>query len=554
MTRPSTPLRRTPQHGRIRQHRRFPRRTRRAPRPPGRIPMAPLRAHRVPLPGRRRDLGIGRARRRVPAQALPHARGHRGVVLAPRRRRHHAAPCFRHGAAAARGLRARGGGGRRGRRGDGPLAPRRGRAAAAGLDRRAHPGDRVHAAVPALVRPGQPADGAAGRLRLGVPDRDQQLERREGGEGDLGARRAGDGRRRPAPVPEGDPARRAAVHLHRAAPGPRAGLAHPGRGRDARRRALGPRLADLRRARVPRHRRDARGHSRHRRHRPRAGEARVRAARALHGRALGDDEIVSDAAARKRSSRRAAAALVLVAAGYEALARSGVFPAVLLPPLPTIARTLAAMTADGSLPRHALYTLERVLAGLGLAVAVGLPLGILMARFRAAEHFLMPLVSVLMPIPSLAWVPLFILWFGLGNVTTVLVVFYAATFPMLLNTWSGVRAVNPLWLRAAGSMGARGRALFWKVMVPGASPFILTGVRQAFLRAWIAVVGAEMLAGSDWGLGWVIFDAKEFLNADVMMASLVVIGAIGFLFERLVFGSLERATVMRWGMVRAAKA
>jgi len=263
---------------------------------------------------------------------------------------------------------------------------------------------------------------------------------------------------------------------------------------------------------------------------------------------------VSDAAARKRSWRRAAAALVLVAAGYEALARSGVFPAVLLPPLPTIARTLAAMTADGSLPRHALYTLERVLAGLGLAVAVGLPLGILMARFRAAEHFLMPLVSVLMPIPSLAWVPLFILWFGLGNVTTVLVVFYAATFPMLLNTWSGVRAVNPLWLRAAGSMGARGRALFWKVMVPGASPFILTGVRQAFLRAWIAVVGAEMLAGSDWGLGWVIFDAKEFLNADVMMASLVVIGAIGFLFERLVFGSLERATVMRWGMVRAAKA
>src|SRR5581483_5373585 len=146
------------------------------------------------------------------------------------------------------------------------------------------------------------------------------------------------------------------------------------------------------------------------------------------------------------------------------------------------------------------------------------------------------LVSVLMPIPSLAWVPLFILWFGLGNVTTVLVVFYAATFPMLLNTWSGVRA------------------LFWKVMVPGASPFILTGVRQAFLRAWIAVVGAEMLAGSDWGLGWVIFDAKEFLNADVMMASLVVIGAIGFLFERLVFGSLERATVMRCGMVRAAKA
>ena len=78
-------------------------------------------------------------------------------------------------------------------------------------------------------------------------------------------------------------------------------------------------------------------------------------------------------------------------------------------------------------------------------------------------------------------------------------------------------------------------------------------MRQAFLRSWIAVVGAEMIAASDWGLGWVIFDAKEFLQTDTMMASIVVIGVIGFVFERLVFGSIERATVQRWGMVRMAK-
>jgi NitT/TauT family transport system permease protein len=78
-------------------------------------------------------------------------------------------------------------------------------------------------------------------------------------------------------------------------------------------------------------------------------------------------------------------------------------------------------------------------------------------------------------------------------------------------------------------------------------------MRQGFLRAWIAVVGAEMIAASDWGLGWVIFDAEQFLQADIMIASIVVIGIIGFVFERLVFGSIERATVHRWGMVRAAK-
>jgi ABC-type nitrate/sulfonate/bicarbonate transport system permease component len=136
---------------------------------------------------------------------------------------------------------------------------------------------------------------------------------------------------------------------------------------------------------------------------------------------------------------------------------------------------------------------------------------------------------------------------------SILVVFYAALFPLILNTWTGVRSVNPLWLRAAGSMGAGERSVFWKVIMPGASPFIIAGLRQSFVRAWIAVVGAEMLAASDYGLGWQIFDAKEFLNADVMLASVAVIGLIGFAFERLVFGSLERATVLRWGMVRNAK-
>jgi NitT/TauT family transport system permease protein len=262
---------------------------------------------------------------------------------------------------------------------------------------------------------------------------------------------------------------------------------------------------------------------------------------------------MTDNGQRTRTFVRAAITLAAAAAVYEAAARSGYFAPALLPTLPAIARTLFATLADGSMIAHAAFTLYRVMFGFCLAVAVSIPLGILMARFRSVENFFLPLVSALMPIPSFALVPLFMLWFGIGNLTTVLIVFYAATFPMLFNTWSGVRSVNPLWLRAAGAMGADENKLFWKVIIPGASPFIITGMRQSFLRAWIAVVGAEMIAASDWGLGWVIFDAKEFLNTDIMLASLVVIGSIGFVFERLVFGSLERATVLRWGMVRMAK-
>jgi len=262
---------------------------------------------------------------------------------------------------------------------------------------------------------------------------------------------------------------------------------------------------------------------------------------------------VTAISARSRSTLRATMTIVVAALLYEAIARTAYFPPALMPTLSKVWNALVGALLDGTMVAHAAATLYRVLVGMGLAVAVGLPLGILMARFKPIENFFMPLVSALMPIPSLAWVPVFILWFGLGNTVAVLIVFYAALFPMLLNTWSGVRAVNPIWLRAAGAMGANERALFWKVIVPGASPFIITGLRQAFLRAWIAVIGAEFLAASDFGLGWVIFDAKEFLNADLMLASLIVIGAIGFAFERLVFGSIEKATVQRWGMVRMAK-
>jgi len=256
---------------------------------------------------------------------------------------------------------------------------------------------------------------------------------------------------------------------------------------------------------------------------------------------------------RWRSTRRAILTVVFLLAVYEAFARSGMFSPALMPPLEDVVRTLWRMILNGSILMHASATLTRVLIGFGLAVAIAVPLGIWMGRSQRVERFFLPLVTALMPIPSLAWVPIFILWCGIGNMVAILVVFYAALFPLILNTWTGVRSVNPLWLRAAGAMGAKEQSIFWKVIMPGASAFIITGMRQSFIRAWIAVVGAEMLASSDYGLGWVIFDAKEFLNADVMLASVAVIGLIGFVFERVAFGSIERATVMRWGMVRSAK-
>jgi NitT/TauT family transport system permease protein len=255
-----------------------------------------------------------------------------------------------------------------------------------------------------------------------------------------------------------------------------------------------------------------------------------------------------------RTSVRATLSIGLACLIWEGFARSGFFAPALSPSIIVIGRTLGQMLLSGALLGHTGYTLYRVLFGLILACLAGVPIGILMARFRPIERFFVPLVSVLMPIPSLAWVPVFILWFGLGNAATIALVFYAAAFPVIFNTWTGVRSVNRLWIRSAEAMGADEKTLFHKVIVPGALPFILTGFRQAFARAWIAVVGGEMIAATSWGLGWVIFDSKEFLNTDVMLASLAMIGIVGLVFERLIFQTLERRTVARWGMVKAVQA
>ena len=255
----------------------------------------------------------------------------------------------------------------------------------------------------------------------------------------------------------------------------------------------------------------------------------------------------------RASLLRGALGVLCLALLWEALAWSQVFSPVLAPTLEAIAAALARMTLDGTLGGHVLFTLTRVLSGLGLAAVVGIPLGMLMGRFRPVERFCLPLMSVLMPIPSLAWVPIFILWFGLGNAATIMLVFYAATFPLMYNTWTGVRSVNRLWLHAALAMGADERALFRKVVLPACLPFVIAGLRLAFARAWIAVVGGEMIAASAWGLGWVIFDAKEFLNTDVMLGVLCIIGGLGLTVERVVFQVLEGRTVARWGMLATGR-
>jgi NitT/TauT family transport system permease protein len=248
---------------------------------------------------------------------------------------------------------------------------------------------------------------------------------------------------------------------------------------------------------------------------------------------------------------RIAAPFVVVGAIWEAVARSGAFPARLFPSLEQVAATFARLTAEGILPHHAALTVYRLAAGFAIAAVVGIALGIAMGRWRRAEAFLLPLISIGAPIPGLAYAPLFLLWFGLGDSGSIVLVAFVSAFSITLNTWTGVKAVKEIWVRAARTMGADERRLFRHVILPGAAPYILTGLRLALAQAWRILVAVEMLAAVPWGLGWLIFGAREFLNTDAMLAGIVMIALIGVALDKLVFEPIERFTVVRWGMMSA---
>jgi NitT/TauT family transport system permease protein len=244
-------------------------------------------------------------------------------------------------------------------------------------------------------------------------------------------------------------------------------------------------------------------------------------------------------------------AFAIVAAVWELVARFGGYPPKLVPGLGTILDAFIRLAGSGVLLAATEATLFRLLTGFLLAATVGVVLGILMGRFQWVEDTLLPIVAFAYPIPGLAYAPLFVLWFGLGDLPAILLVGAASSFTVIINAWKGVRAVKPIWLRSAQIMGAEERQLFWRVIFPGALPYILTGLRLGLATAWRILVAVEMLMSVKRGLGWMIFGAQEFLNTDVMLATIAVIGIIGMLLEEQVFKRIERYTVVRWGMMTA---
>ena len=240
-----------------------------------------------------------------------------------------------------------------------------------------------------------------------------------------------------------------------------------------------------------------------------------------------------------RSTAVIAAVLVL----WEGLCRLFHVSPAILPPPSQVARKWVEYLTTGELPRDAVATVFRVTIGFLIGSVLALPLGLWMGAAARAYEIFNPLVQLLRPIPPIAFIPLSILWFGLGNPPAFFLIALGAFFPVLMNTIAGVRNVDAIYVRAAQNLGAGRWTLFFRVLLPGALPSILAGLRVGIGVAFICVIVAEMIAVNN-GLGYRILEAREYFWSDKIIAGMISIGVIGLLIDTGM--ALLNNRLLRW--------
>jgi taurine transport system permease protein len=254
-------------------------------------------------------------------------------------------------------------------------------------------------------------------------------------------------------------------------------------------------------------------------------------------------------------NRLAGALTFIVPLAFLVLIWAVVVPAFQVRPqiFPSVTAVIGAGIAslrDGTLLTHAATSLARVVIGTVLAIIVAVPLGILMGISKGVSAFLTPLLRFFSVLAGIAWIPIATLWFGYGFGAIVFVIFNAVFFVVVYNTLLGVSTI-PMPLRdAAASLGAGRRAMLSDVLLPGALPNIVTGIRTGLGFAWRGLIAAEMIA-TNVGLGYMLFVARDFYQTEVIVLGMIVIGMLWLLIDRLLLAPLERATIERWGLVRA---
>jgi NitT/TauT family transport system permease protein len=234
---------------------------------------------------------------------------------------------------------------------------------------------------------------------------------------------------------------------------------------------------------------------------------------------------------------------------WQAVSWVELFPPGLLTSPLAVAAAIKELWVRGVLLGHIAGSFYRFLAGYLLAVVLGVPFGLLAGWSHRLEALVEPLLQIVRPISPIAWMPLAILWFGIGNQPTIFIIFLAAFFPITLSAIAAVKSVDPLLLRVAQNFGATSGQILLKIVAPAAFLYLAAGLHMALGAAWIFLVAGEMV-GVRSGLGFLIIDGRNLVRYDLVMASMVIIGVLGLLIDRLM-SAIELRTLSRFGVRRA---
>jgi NitT/TauT family transport system permease protein len=232
---------------------------------------------------------------------------------------------------------------------------------------------------------------------------------------------------------------------------------------------------------------------------------------------------------------------------WQAISMSNIWPNNIFPSPYEVGEDLAYMASDGSLFFGIATTIMRLIVGLGIAIAGGIILGIFMARIETVNQTIGSLVLGLQSIPSIAWVPLAILWFGLTDGGIIFVTAIGAMFAVTINTYTGIKNIDPHYVEAARNMGAKGPQLITNVLLPAAFPYMISGFKQGWAFAWRGVIGAELLF-SFLGLGFLLNVGRQLNEVSQVIAIMIVIMVIGMAVDGFIFKKIENKVMSRWGL------
>jgi NitT/TauT family transport system permease protein/taurine transport system permease protein len=248
-----------------------------------------------------------------------------------------------------------------------------------------------------------------------------------------------------------------------------------------------------------------------------------------------------------RAAQGAAPFAVLVLA-WAAVTRAGVVPSLFLPSPAEVLGTGWEMARDGSLWINVGASLGRVLIGIVVSVPLAVAAGVLVGLSRRLATVLEPIASFFNSLSGIAWLPLAVTWFGLGWASVTFIMFNTIFFLVFFNTLVGVRTVPRIFEQAVRTLGGSRRHVILQVLIPGAMPNIVTGLRMSISFGWRALIAAEMIATST-GLGFLIYNAQNFHQSDAILVGIIAIGILWLATDRLVLQPLERWTIERWGLV-----